>query len=154
MFYYRTIFSEKAVFSEETAKNRFGGTFSPIYVVLLGWLFPKTIRFTHEWTRTNHVNFMKIGSKLRLYRNFLYICIYIYKHCGFVIRNLQNEKSDHPHLPHSPPSEVEGVSIVVITFRNIAKNCLGIWYQLAVKLSVINREVQNRYHNFSYWYYR
>ncbi len=46
----------------------FGGTFSPIYVVLLGRLFPKTIGFTHEWT------------------------------------------------------EVEGVKIVVISFRNIATN--------------------------------
>ncbi len=26
-----------------------------------------------------------------------------------------------PHLPHSPPSEVEGVKIVVISFGNIAK---------------------------------
>ncbi len=25
----------------------------------------KTIRLTHVWTRTKHVNFMKIGSKLR-----------------------------------------------------------------------------------------
>ncbi len=38
------------------------------------------------------------------------------------MRDLQNEKRDHPHLPHSPPSEVEGVRIVVISFRNIAKN--------------------------------
>ncbi len=46
----------------------------------------------------------------------------VYYHCGFVIRDLQNEKRDHPHLPHSPLSEVEGVRIVVISFRNIAKN--------------------------------
>ncbi len=31
------------------------------------------------------------------------------------------QKRDHPHLPHSPPSEVEGVRIVVISFQNIAK---------------------------------
>ncbi len=36
--------------------------------------------------------------------------------------DLQNEKRDHPHLPHSPPSEVEGVRIVLISFRNIAKS--------------------------------
>ncbi len=30
-------------------------------------------------------------------------------------------KRDHPHLPHSAPSEVEGVRIVIISFRNIAK---------------------------------
>ncbi len=41
---------------------------------------------------------------------------------ALVIRDLQNEKRDHPHLPHSPPSEIVGVRIVVISFRNIAKN--------------------------------
>ncbi len=40
----------------------FVGTFSPISVILLGRLFSKTIGFTHERTRTNHVNFMKIKS--------------------------------------------------------------------------------------------
>ncbi len=34
------------------------------------------------------------------------------------MRDLQKEKRDHPH---SPPSKVEGVKIVVISFRNIAK---------------------------------
>ncbi len=34
-----------------TRKTGFGGTFSPISVILLGRLFPKTIGFTHEWTR-------------------------------------------------------------------------------------------------------
>ncbi len=38
------------------------------------------------------------------------------------MRHLQNGKCDYPHLPHSPPSEFEGVRIVVISFRNIAKN--------------------------------
>ncbi len=37
----------------------------------------------------------------------------------FVIGNLQNEKCD---FLHSFPTEVEGVRIVVILFRNIAKN--------------------------------
>ncbi len=37
------------------------------------------------------------------------------------MRDLQNEKRDHSHLPYSTPSEVEGVTIVVISFRNIAK---------------------------------
>ncbi len=42
------------------------GTFSPISVVLLDLLFPKKKKkLTHVWTRTNHVNFMKIGPKLR-----------------------------------------------------------------------------------------
>ncbi len=35
------------------------------------------------------------------------------------------EKRDHPHLPHSPPSEVKGARIVVISFRNIAKKPTG-----------------------------
>ncbi len=34
-----------------------------------------------------------------------------------IYRDLQNEKHDHPH---SPPSEVDGVRIVVISFQNIA----------------------------------
>ncbi len=37
--------------------------------------------------------------------------IYIYI-CWFVIRDLQNEKRDHPYLPHSIPSEVEGVRML------------------------------------------
>ncbi len=40
------------------------------------------------------------------------------------MRDLQNEKREHPYLPHSPHSEVEGVRIVVISFRNIAKKKL------------------------------
>ncbi len=38
-----------------------------------------------------------------------------------MIRDLRNEKRDHPHLRRSSSSEVEGVRIVVISFRNIAK---------------------------------
>ncbi len=57
----------------------------------------------------------KSDQNCDLYRNFFYI----YNHCGFVIRDLQNEKRDHPH---PPPYEVEGVRIVIISFRNIAKN--------------------------------
>ncbi len=44
-----------------------------------------------------------------------------YKHCSFVIWDLQNEKYDHLH---SPPSEVEDVRIVVISFKNIAKKVI------------------------------
>ncbi len=50
---------------DEGQKTGFGGIFSPILVVLLGRLFPKTKGFTHRWTRIKHVNFMK-SSKLRL----------------------------------------------------------------------------------------
>ncbi len=49
----------------ESRKDSFWDTFSPILVVLLGWLFPKTIVFAHGWTHTKHRNFMKIGSTLR-----------------------------------------------------------------------------------------
>ncbi len=50
---------------DESRKIGFGDTFSPMSMVLLGRLFSKIIGFTHEWTRTNSVNFMKIGSKIR-----------------------------------------------------------------------------------------
>ncbi len=35
-------------------------------------------------------------------------------------RNLQNEKRDQPQLPHSSLSEVEGIKIAAISFRNFA----------------------------------
>ncbi len=38
-----------------------------------------------------------------------------------MIRDLQNEKRNHPH---SLASEVESVRIVIISFRNITKNIL------------------------------
>ncbi len=47
----------------ENQKTGFGGTFSLLSMVLCGRLFPKTKGFTHWRTRTNHVNFMKIGLK-------------------------------------------------------------------------------------------
>ncbi len=93
-------------------------------MVLLGRLSPKTIGFTHEWTRTNRVNFMKIGSKLRpAYRNFLYINKYV----SILTLRICNQgpskrKTWPPHLPHLISFEVEGVRIVVISFRNIVKN--------------------------------
>ncbi len=64
----------------------------------------------------------KSDQNCDLYRNFLYIyiCISILT-LRIRIRDLQNEKCEHPHLPHSPPSEVEGVGIVVISFGNIAQ---------------------------------
>ncbi len=64
--YYFEVFSSKYPYRlNESRKTGFGGTFSLISVVLLGRLFPKPIEFIHEWIRTNHVNFMKIESKLR-----------------------------------------------------------------------------------------
>ncbi len=39
-----------------------------------------------------------------------------------MIRDLQNENHNHPHFPHSPPSKVKGVRMVVISLQNIAKN--------------------------------
>ncbi len=53
------------------------------------------------------------------------------------MRDLQNEKRDHSHLPHSHPSEVEGVRIVVISFRNIAKK----WEPICGVLR--NRQLEN-----------
>ncbi len=53
----------------------FRGTFSFISMVLLGRLFPKTIEFTHEWSGTDQVNFMKISSKL-----WPVSCVHIHKY--------------------------------------------------------------------------
>ncbi len=52
-------------------------------MVPLGRLFPKILGFTHGWTRTNHANFMKIGSKLRPASCDLihYIHVYIQNFC-------------------------------------------------------------------------
>ncbi len=59
------IFPQKTPWLNENQKTSFGGTFSPISVVLLlDRLFPKTIDFTYVCTLTNHANFMKIDSKL------------------------------------------------------------------------------------------
>ncbi len=38
----------------------------------------------------------------------------IYNHCGFVIKDLQNKKSDHHQLDLTPSFEVEGIRIVVL----------------------------------------
>ncbi len=48
----------------ESQKPVFKSTFSPISVVLLGQLLPKTIGLTHGWTNIYRVNFMKISPKL------------------------------------------------------------------------------------------
>ncbi len=54
----------------ESEESSFGGTFSPYQWFYWTNCFQKKVRFTHVWTRTNHVNFMKIGSKLcDLYRD-------------------------------------------------------------------------------------
>ncbi len=84
-------------------------------MVLLGRLFPKTIGFARGWTRTNQVNFVKIGSKLRPLSRVL-----IHK---YTFSNLQSgtSKTKNVTTPNSHPSEVENVRIVVISFRNIAK---------------------------------
>ncbi len=64
--------SEKPKSAEWNRKTGFKETFSPISVVLLSQFFPKTIRFTQ--TRTNHVNFMKISSKLAcILHSYLYL---------------------------------------------------------------------------------
>ncbi len=56
---------ETIIPSDLNPKNWFWGHIFLISVVLLGRLFPRTIKFTHEWIHTNHVNFMKIGFDLR-----------------------------------------------------------------------------------------
>ncbi len=65
---------------------------------------------------------------------------FIATHCililGFVIRDVQNEKRDHPHLPHSLPSEVKFVKIIVISFRNFAKKIRNFFNQTSAAISV------------------
>ncbi len=48
----------------------------------------------------------------------MYIIILTLRICN---QGPPEQHRDHSHLLHSPPSEVEGVRIVVISFRNIAK---------------------------------
>ncbi len=60
------IFSQKTLYRlTKTRKTSLGSSFFPVSVVLLDRSFQKTIGFTHEWTRTNRVNFIKIDSKLQ-----------------------------------------------------------------------------------------
>ncbi len=59
--------------SDLNLKNWFWGHIFPHICGFMGPIVSKNNRFTHEWTRINRVNFMKISSKLRLYRHFLYI---------------------------------------------------------------------------------
>ncbi len=97
----------------ESQKTIFGGTFSPVSVVLLRQLFPKTIGFTHVWIRANYVNFMKIGS----------ILWPVSWHSRSILTLLIcNPKMKSATNPHLPPSEVESVRLVIILFQNIAKN--------------------------------
>ncbi len=59
-------FPQKPPYSWMKAKKLvLGAHFPPISLVLVYRLFPKNKGFIHVWTRTNRVNFMKIGSKLR-----------------------------------------------------------------------------------------
>ncbi len=61
------IFSSKPLYGlNKSQKISFGATFPPISMVLLDHCFQKKIGFTHVYTHTNHVKFMKISLKLRL----------------------------------------------------------------------------------------
>ncbi len=102
----------------ESWKTSFGGTFSPISVFLFGRLFQKPIGLTTGWTRTYHVNVMKISSKPPPLS-----CVLIHI---FVIRDLQNEKRNPP-LTHSV---VEGVRIFVISFQNMVKKGKNSFYTI------------------------
>ncbi len=83
----------------------------------IGLLFPKTIRFTRGWTRTNHVYFMKIISNINI-----------------LIRNLGTLKRK-TWPPPPPPITLFWSGEChnsVISFRNIAKKFLTVvnicWY--------------------------
>ncbi len=49
----------------ESQKTSFEGTFSSISAGSTGLIVTKKMGFSYVRTRTKHVNFMKIGSKLR-----------------------------------------------------------------------------------------
>ncbi len=107
-------------------KNRFWGHIFPHICGFIGPIVSKNNR-VHPWVDPHqpcefHEN---RTTATCIVTSYTYIYIYthtkVYEHCGFVINDLQNEKRDHPHLPYSPPSEVKGVRIVVISFRNITK---------------------------------
>ncbi len=61
----------------------------------------------------------KSDQNCDLYRNFFF---YIYKYINIADSLSGTSKTKNVTTPTSPPSEVEGVGIVVISFRNIAKN--------------------------------
>ncbi len=94
------------------AKKLVLGAHSPHISGSIGSIVSKNNRVHSWWTRTDHVISWKSVQNCNLYRTFL---------CIFVIRNLQKEKRDHPHLLHPTPSEVDRVRIVVILFQNMAK---------------------------------
>ncbi len=115
-----SFFFKNRIPSNLNPKNWFRGQIFPISVVLLGQLFPKTIGFNHERTRTKHMNFMKICWKLWFVSSLVihYINILTLRICT---QGPPKRKTWPPPPSHLFPSEVEAVRIVVISFRNIAK---------------------------------
>ncbi len=85
---FEVFFSKNPILTEWKSKNWFWGYILPRIsgMVLLGRLFPKTIRFTHGWARTNHMNFMKIGSKLRPVS-----CVLIHKYISTLTLRICNQ---------------------------------------------------------------
>ncbi len=76
-------------------------------MVLLGRLFPKTIGFTHGWTRTSHVNSRYFVPKYRLKCN---------RRLGKLLKKWKEyEKSIYWYLDHNkclngpPPACIQGV---------------------------------------------
>ncbi len=76
----QVFFSKTPIPSDLNPKTRFWGTFSPISVVLLGRLFPKTIGFTMRVPTPTMWILWKSDHNCDLYRNFFYIHTYIYTH--------------------------------------------------------------------------
>ncbi len=114
-----SFFLKKPVPSDLIPKNWFWGYIFPHICGSIVPIVSKNNR-VHTWVDPHqpcefHKNRFKTATCIVRSISHIYI-----KRCGFLIRDLQNEKRDHP----LPPSEVERVKIVVISFRNIAKNLL------------------------------
>ncbi len=58
--------SKKPILAKWKPKNQFWGHIFSYISGSIWLMFSKTLGLTHVWTLTNHMNFMKIGSKLRL----------------------------------------------------------------------------------------
>ncbi len=60
------IFPQKPPYRSNEGQKTFMGAHFPYLSGSIGPIVSKkNIGFVHVWTRTNHVNFIKIGSKLR-----------------------------------------------------------------------------------------
>ncbi len=102
-------------------------------MVLLGRLFPKTIGFTHGWNRTNHVNFMKVRSKLQPVLCVLYITTFVWSIFQYNWYVLQHSAMKRTYRLISLHYNMR--TIPMITFHLINTRATSLWFSfLAYKL--------------------